>query len=736
MPRTRPSATENPASPARTALASVALALLVVTPFAARLLFDSQEESPRLANLPGMVSEFIATGHFDRAYQLLQTLDTELLTEDERMRLAYQWAICERALGEPQKAYVHLERLTARIPQLEEYRQLWMARALEELGELRGGSLAYRDLLAAENPAVRDSARLYLADVLRRTGDLDGAVRLYDGQLRDSAPATVAELLFLIATIQEEAGNRTGARRTRRRLIEDHADHRKALDVALALRPAGADEQYSRTYVFYRHRHNNRAARGFRAFLKEFPRHERAGEAEFMLGRTYLRGGQYTRARRTFERVYDEHRRPDALYRIGGIQVRRDRDEEAIVTYERLVSRHPHHALADDALWQAAKAAERHSEFERARALYAKLASEYLHSPMRDEASWSAAFMLYCGRQFAQSLNSFRAVGGEANEPHIIDQSWFWAGKSAQHLGRAAEARSFFAQAAEQFPRSYYAARAVSMGYESSGREGTRLARGRERRSALDAVASANVAPAYGVEVDGMASLHRAHLLDQLGLRARAERELAEAAKINRDEVAALRLIRDCYEDIGSLDRALLLSTRISSRQDDDSEIRQLYPSYYWEQVLAAASEARVDPYLVLSVIRQESYFNETAVSRAGAMGLMQIMPQTGRLLARSIGVRPFQHSVLFDPAVSIRMGTRYLGDQVRSFASGGTSNVGFELGLAAYNAGPVVARDWMTRFPTDDPDAFVERIPYKETRLYVKKVLKNYTIYKTLSDA
>ena len=135
-----------------------------------------------------------------------------------------------------------------------------------------------------------------------------------------------------------------------------------------------------------------------------------------------------------------------------------------------------------------------------------------------------------------------------------------------------------------------------------------------------------------------------------------------------------------------------------------------------------AAREAGLDPFLVLAVIRQESYFDDGAVSRAGAVGLMQIMPKTGRTLARSAGVGRFEKRMLFDPEVSIRMGSRYLGEQMRTFASGQTREVGFELGLAAYNAGPSAAHKWVRRFPLDDPDAFVERIPYKETRLVREK--------------
>jgi len=136
--------------------------------------------------------------------------------------------------------------------------------------------------------------------------------------------------------------------------------------------------------------------------------------------------------------------------------------------------------------------------------------------------------------------------------------------------------------------------------------------------------------------------------------------------------------------------------------------------------VRTAADRAQVDPHLVLSVIRQESFFRPDAVSHAGAIGLMQIMPATGDAMARRLGWRRFDRSRLFDPAVSIRMGSEFLGDQVRAFEADTTQQLSLELGLAAYNAGPHNARKWLERFPHEDTDAFVERIPYKETRLYV----------------
>ncbi|MCH7957139.1 MAG: alpha-hydroxy-acid oxidizing protein [Proteobacteria bacterium] len=257
-------------------------------------------------------------------------------------------------------------------------------------------------------------------------------------------------------------------------------------------------------------------------------------------------------------------------------------------------------------------------------------------------------------------------------------------------------------------------------------------------RPGLEEVAAASDGPLiYNLYVRGDADwiadhVRRALTLGDLGLIAAARSELRLAERANKGDADALLVLRDSYDILGLHDRALLLSTRSAGHDDD---IHRLYPSHYWDEVASAARDANVDPYLVLSVIRQESYFNEAAVSHAGAVGLMQIMPQTGHKLARRLGVSPFDRRLLFDPGVSIRLGARFLGDQVRSFAAG-SHDLQFPLGLAAYNAGPKVARRWLERFPVDDADAFVERIPYKETRLYVKKVLKNYAIYKTLNGS
>ena len=133
-----------------------------------------------------------------------------------------------------------------------------------------------------------------------------------------------------------------------------------------------------------------------------------------------------------------------------------------------------------------------------------------------------------------------------------------------------------------------------------------------------------------------------------------------------------------------------------------------------------------MDPYLMAGIIRQESAFNERAVSRANARGLMQILPSTGRTMARRLGLRSYAVTSLFDPHVNIKMGVVYFKQLLEEH-----NNV-VEDTLAAYNAGPDRVQAWRA-VPYKDNLEFVESIPFTETRDYVKIVLRNAEIYRRL---
>jgi soluble lytic murein transglycosylase len=158
----------------------------------------------------------------------------------------------------------------------------------------------------------------------------------------------------------------------------------------------------------------------------------------------------------------------------------------------------------------------------------------------------------------------------------------------------------------------------------------------------------------------------------------------------------------------------------------DATVYRLLYPLAYDDAVTAEAERHGLDAALIAALIRQESQFNPDATSRAGARGLMQVMPDVGQRVAAANDFPYWSSALLYQPDVSVQLGTAHLADLVREYDRE-------EHILAAYNAGSSRVARWLSKRGTRDPEVFVERIPFRETRDYVRIVLRNRVIYRTL---
>jgi soluble lytic murein transglycosylase len=156
---------------------------------------------------------------------------------------------------------------------------------------------------------------------------------------------------------------------------------------------------------------------------------------------------------------------------------------------------------------------------------------------------------------------------------------------------------------------------------------------------------------------------------------------------------------------------------------------RILFPKPWWDSIQQEAAKNNLDPYLVASLIRQESEFNPTAISHANAYGLMQLLPTVGKSMAREEGIAHFQTFHLLDPSTNIRLGARNLRQTLNHF--GGVT----EYALAAYNAGDERVTEWQAAGPYSGIDEFVESIPFSETREYVESILRNVEIYRSLDE-
>ena len=151
-----------------------------------------------------------------------------------------------------------------------------------------------------------------------------------------------------------------------------------------------------------------------------------------------------------------------------------------------------------------------------------------------------------------------------------------------------------------------------------------------------------------------------------------------------------------------------------------------LYPLAFADVIRTEATARHVDPALAAALIHQESSFNPRAASRAGALGLMQVLPSVGASIAKSRGISGFDRVLLFQPDVNVPLGMAHLDAMIRQYPR-------VEYALAAYNAGGSPVRRWRQKRGADDPELFIERIPYEETRDYVRILLRNQATYKAL---
>lgn len=153
---------------------------------------------------------------------------------------------------------------------------------------------------------------------------------------------------------------------------------------------------------------------------------------------------------------------------------------------------------------------------------------------------------------------------------------------------------------------------------------------------------------------------------------------------------------------------------------------RAFYPFHYREIIFHYAREYNIDPYLVAAIIKTESNFNPQAVSPKGALGLMQVMPKTGKWVAEVTGQASFYPEQLFDPETNVRIGSWYLADLSREFQDD------LILVLAAYNGGRSNVKKWLAEEGWTRSGK-IDQVPFPETRQFIRKVIWNYKLYKRL---
>jgi soluble lytic murein transglycosylase len=309
-------------------------------------------------------------------------------------------------------------------------------------------------------------------------------------------------------------------------------------------------------------------------------------------------------------------------------------------------------------------------------------------------------------------------------------------GAALYFLARHAEARNelgaanaFYARLSQMLPNTYYGL----LARDRRDRAEVRSAAPSAEAAALLATLSwpeAKPVPAAATTAT-TARIERSRLLRTAGLNDLADGELRFGARADgQPALLAMEMAGAADAPYQGLRMMKSLSSDYLNLPLERAPMKYwelLFPMPYRAALVANARANDLDPYLVAGLIRQESEFNPQALSRANAYGLTQVRPGTGKLYARRAGVMDFTNRVLFEPATNLKIGTTVL----RSMLNDNGGNL--EQTLAAYNAGPNRAAEWVSWKTYREPAEFVESIPFTETRDYVQAVLRNADIYRRI---
>jgi soluble lytic murein transglycosylase len=317
------------------------------------------------------------------------------------------------------------------------------------------------------------------------------------------------------------------------------------------------------------------------------------------------------------------------------------------------------------------------------------------------QAAWVSGLASWRLGDCQSASRDFNQVAALALQRELRAGALYWAARSEQACGRPQSVTPLLKAAAAE-PESFYALVA-------------RETLGMDTKLAADPFAG------FDPPVDQLPNVQRAVELARIGEPQRAEELLRHQAKIGlpTEHHALIQLAKRL--DLPAAQLWLANNGQPGARSDSTDR----YPNPHWNPL----NGWRVDPALAFGHIVQESAFRRTAVSTAGAVGLMQVLPVTAQLVSRNRGV-PYTRGALTDPKYNLEYGQSFIEMMRRDPGTAGQ----LPRVIASYNAGPLPVARWAAINDKGDPMLWIESIPYWETRYYVPAVLRNMWVYQGLN--
>ena len=390
----------------------------------------------------------------------------------------------------------------------------------------------------------------------------------------------------------------------------------------------------------------------------------------------------------------------------------RGNEDAAVRIYLSLAERFSGTNAGANALFLAAGVRHDEGEIRRARELYRRVVSSYPGTDQMGLALMRLAGIAFVEEEYDEAARTWDRYRLRYPRGSRVIQATYWAGRAREEMGDSAGAASLFRSVRQSDRDSYHALLA-------SRRLGEPFW---PLPMSPSPAASPAAARTVGRWMRGIDLLRAAGFPEEAS--AEANRVVADAGS-DRQTLYALA---EALAERGYSQRAVRIGLRLQGDAPPDRRLlRIIYPFPYRTLITEEARDRGMDPFVAAALIRQESMFEARITSHVGARGLMQIMPATGAEIAEVVGIDPWDPEVLYHPEINVHLGIRYLKQHLDLY-DGSLPSV-----FSAYNAGPHRV-EWWSEYPEYGRDElFTERIPYRETRNYVRILTRNHAIYQGL---
>ena len=638
----------------------------------------------------------------------------------------------------PAAAIPFLRNAQRDFPVLDDYVRLWIAQAQFNLGDAREAAV----LLESIPLAVPDSN--IMAKAAYKTGEA-----WYQASACQESTAWLIKALAMndkdLAAPQ--AYLRRGACRLRenniaegRELLQQvwvrfpYAPEAKEAETVLSSNLGGEtwtvqpSDRLTRAQAFLGQAFHAEAIEELKKFLVVDPHSPRRSEAKLKLGIAQVRLKQYDQARDTFRALAkdggpESHEAAVWLARVYLRQGQGDKLVEAgrVLPSTSLSAEQKGQITLFVGMWL-----EDQKQYDEAIVKYHQVAKQGEPAAQRAEGQWRVGWVYYRTGRYREAAEGLRALA-EQHDSEFEPQALYWLGRAGEQHQQP-EAQEYYKKLCQRHRFTYYCQLARE---RMKGGPGSEIPPDVTMVSA-DPPKEGEPAATITTRADiaQQTAYRRAIELKTLGLDADAAHEVAVLTERYSRDPDALVALSTMLNEVGAYHQALRLA-RARFRDQLERTGGTVAPSL-WNvayptgllPTIKLQGAKGVDPYLIAAIIREESQYDVKAVSRVGAIGLMQVMPATANTVAQRVGLPAVGREDLFDQETNIRIGVRYVEQLLEQFSG----NLVYT--IASYNAGPLAVGNWISQYRGQGQDEFVELIPYQETRQYVKRVLRTYREY------